>query len=106
MAGARFKPNRSAAKQLLDDSMMGAALGRFAEEGAELTETSAPKIVRGKGSLIFSETAKTAHGWEGRIIVRSPFWHFPEYGHSRYPPRPYLRPSVQKLLSRYGGRFK
>lgn len=104
--GIRFEPNRKATRLLAVEAQMRRALGKIAEDGAAQVEAAAPRIVKQRGSRIYSETAQGPDGWEGRVIVRSPFWHFPEIGHSRYPPRPYLRPTVQKLISRYGGRFK
>lgn len=106
MAQIRFTPNRAAARDLASSAAMQSAMQRIADEGAELVEAGAPRIVKHKGSRIYGATEKDADGWMGLVTVRSPFWHFPEYGHSRYAPRPFLRPGVQKLLSQYGGRFQ
>lgn len=102
----KFTPNRSAVSQLMDGEQMRSTLQRVAEQGAEFVDQGAPSIVKHRGSRIYGSTEKEPAGWVGRVAVRSPFWHFPEYGHSRYAPRPFLRPGVQKLLSQYGGRFQ
>jgi hypothetical protein len=102
----RFKPNRQAAKQLLGDEPMRRAMEQIARQGADNVEARAPRIVKHRGSRIYGEAKSDSGEWIAYIAVRSPFWHFPEYGHSRYAPRPFLRPGVQEVLSRHGGRFK
>jgi hypothetical protein len=41
-----------------------------------------------------------------RSRVKSPKWHFLEFGTRNNAARPYIRPAAQALLSRYGGRFE
>ena len=103
--GIRIHVDPRAAEKLSRASQMAAALGAVADDAAAEVERRAPRIVRGRGSRIYGEVQQTADGAEGIVAVKSPFWHFPEYGHSRYPPDPYLRPGVQATLSKVNGRF-
>lgn len=105
-ADIRLKLNPRAAAEIANATQMRSAMDRLAEEGVEQVEAAAPSIVKQTGSRIYGKAENDGDGWYARVAVQSPFWHFPEYGHSRYPPRPYLRPTIQKLISRYGGRFK
>lgn len=106
MAELKVNINRGAVNDLARSADMNRYMKNIAEEGAKEVERRAPRIVKQSGSRIFGTTNTTVSGVEGRVVVKSPFWHFPEFGHSRYAPRPYLRPGVQALLSRIGGRWK
>lgn len=96
-----FTPNARGISSLSRTPEMTRYLRRIADEGARDVVAAAPGIVKHQGSRIYGE----ASDGEGRIVVDSPFWHFDEYGNRKYRQRPYIRPTVQRLLSRYGGRF-
>lgn len=96
-----FRPDARGIDALARTPEMTRYLARIADEGARDVEASAPRIVKHRGSRIYGE----ASDGEGRIIVDSPFWHWREYGTSKMAQRPYIRPTVQRLLARYGGRF-
>lgn len=102
----RFTPNRRAAVEIAAGPKMAAYLERVAEAAAAEVDRRASSIVKHRGSLISGGVTRTAAGAEGRVTVKSPFWHLPEHGSSRFPPRPYIRPGVQAVLSRVGGRWK
>lgn len=102
----RFTPNRRAAVEIARDPKMAAYLDRVAEAAAVEVDRRAPSIVKHRGSDISGGVTSTAAGAEGRVTVLSPFWHFAEFGHAKFPPRPYIRPGVQAVLSRVGGRWK
>lgn len=97
-----FAPNRRGIDALAHSAEMDRYLTRIAKEGAAEVEQAAPGIVKVTGSRIYGEGSRG----EGRIVVDSPFWHFPEYGGRKFTMRPYIRPTVQRLLARHGGRFK
>lgn len=106
MAGLVFIPNPAASAQLARSPQMSQFLKKIADDAAVEVERRAPSIVKHRGSRIAGEVRQTVAGAEGIVLVDSPFWHFAEIGHSRYPARPYIRPGVQAVLSKYGGRWK
>lgn len=96
-----FRPDARGIAALARTPEMTRYLRGIAEDGAREIEAAAPNIVTQTGSRIYGE----ASNGEGRIVVDSPFWHFPEYGAGRYAQRPYIRPTVQRFMVRIGGRF-
>lgn len=102
---AHFTPRRGAARDIASGPKMAAYMGAVADAGAAEVERRASSIVT-KSGTIEGDVEKGKQGWEAVVRVRSSFWHFPEIGHARFPPRPYLRPGVQAVLSRVGGRWR
>lgn len=85
---------------------MAAYLERVSRAAVVEVDRRAPSIVKHRGSRISGGVTRTTAGAEGRVTVKSPFWHFPEYGHARFPPRPYIRPGLQAVLTLVRGRWK
>lgn len=98
---ARFTPNARGIAALARTREMDRYLEGIARQGAADVAANAPGIVRHAGARIDGE----ARDGVGRFFVDSPFWHLPEYGATRYPMRPYIRPAAQRLFARLGGRF-
>lgn len=96
-----FTPDPRGIAALARSADMDRFLRGVAERGAAEVEAAAPSIVTQTGSRIYGE----ASDGEGRIVVDSPFWHFPEFGAIKYRQRPYIRPTVARYLARIGGRF-
>lgn len=95
-----FQVNSDLKGVLERDPGVNAYLRRVAAATAQAVEREAPGIVRDNGRF-YSE----AGIGETRVVVDSPFWHWPEFGGTNFPHRPYIRPTVQRLLSAMGGRW-
>lgn len=103
MSEIRFKPNPKAAEQLADSAAMRKAMLHVAGQGADEVRRRAPqRVLAPQKARVYA--AALDDGAE--IVVRSPIWHWFEYGTRLIPPQPYIRPAVQQILSRYGGRFQ
>jgi hypothetical protein len=76
-------------------------LQRLADEGADAVRANLPPFLVHRGAEV---TGKVVDG-AAVVEVRSSFWHWPEFGTVRMAMQPYLRPGVQVVLSRHGGRF-
>lgn len=104
----RFELNRRAAKQLANDAGMRRAVEKVAGDITEEMENRAPDMVR-RNSTFSTDTQKGRDGWEGLAIVKSPFWHWAEFGtagrHFRTP-QPFVRPAGQSVISRMRGRWR
>lgn len=101
----KFVPNRNFNKEAANTPEMRRFLEKVAIEAAAEVERRAPKMVKHKGSSIVGRLAERQGYAIGQVIVRSHWWHWREYGTSRMAPRPYIRPGVQAVISRYGGRL-
>lgn len=101
----RYRANPRAARQLAESVQMRTYMQSAATTGGREVAQRAPHVegppIDGKG-----EVRMGSHGWEAVVIAESPIWHLPEFGGGHFPSRPYLRPGVQALLSRLGGRWK
>lgn len=108
MAEMRFEFDRQSIQRIQSDTDMRKAVESIASDVASEIERRAPGMVRSNGRF-FAETERSGDGWEGRAAVKSPFWHWAEYGtsgrHFRSP-QPYIRPAAQSVMSRLGGRWK
>jgi hypothetical protein len=102
----KFKPNPNAARELARSAEMGRYLENVAEDMADEVDRRAPNWIKRAGAEFVGSSSQTTDGQEGRVVVRSSFWHLPEFGSRNNAPRPYLRPGVQAILSRVGGRWK
>lgn len=98
----RVNIDRRAVERLARDRAVLEFTHQVAEAAAEDIEARAPSIVKGSTSRFYAKREDDG----STVAVKSSFWHFPEYGHSRYPPNPYIRPSVQRILTRVRGRFR
>lgn len=100
----RFELNRQADEQLMQSAEMRRFLGQLAGETVAEMERRAPEMVSRNATF-----RTEVHDGEGRAIVKSPFWHWAEYGtagrHFRTP-QPFIRPAAQSIISRYRGRWK
>lgn len=96
-----FRPNPAGIAAMARTPQMDRYLGALADGAAEVVSRSAPSIVRHQGARIYGE----ARSGVGRVVIDSPFWHLPEYGASRYPMAPFIRPAVAAYLARVGGRL-
>lgn len=96
-----FTPNPAGIAALARAPQMNRYLGAVADGAAAAVSSAAPSIVRHQGARIYG----AAQGGTGRVVVDSPFWHLPEYGATRYPMAPFIRPTVAAYLARVGGRL-
>lgn len=102
MSAFRFVLNKQAADQLARSAGVEQFLHDVATDAAAEVDRRAPRIVKGAGMSIGADSERG----EARVVVVSPFWHWPEYGTSKYPAKSYLRPGVQAIITRRGGRWK
>lgn len=104
----RFELDRNAAKKLANDTAMKRAMESVASDITAEMERRAPDMVKRNGTFS-TETKKGSDGWEGRAMVKSPFFHWAEWGtsgrHFRSP-QPFIRPAGQAILSKFNGRWK
>lgn len=100
----RFELNRQADEQLMKSPEMRRFLNGVADETVAEMERHAPEMVRSNAKF-----RTEVDDGEARAIVKSPFWHWAEYGtagrHFRSP-QPFIRPAAQSIISRYRGRWK
>lgn len=104
----RFELNRQADEQLAKAVAMKAAMTKVADEITEDMERRAPDMIRSTGTFS-TDAEKGTSGWAGLAIVKSPFWHWAEFGtagHHFRSPQPFIRPAGQSVISRMGGRWK
>lgn len=102
-ARVRFEPNRKAGDQLAKSTDMARALERVAGDAADAVGAAAPQRVKAQSGARFY-AKRSSEG--ANIIVKSSMWHWWEYGTRFIPAAPFVRPNVQKVITRYGGRFK
>lgn len=95
-----FKLNRKGIAELEKGPDVAAARQKVAEEIASEIERNAPSMVKRTGKFHVDVS-----GDEIKAVVRSPYWHWAEHGTTKQPARPYIRPSVARVLSRHGGKF-
>jgi HK97 gp10 family phage protein len=82
---------------------------KIAEDAAEDVRRRAPYDSGALQESVKGSVELTSSGYVAKVTVggrEAWYWLFPEFGTSRVPARPYLRPGVQATLSRYGGRFR
>lgn len=99
----RVSIDRRAIERLARDRAVLEFTQQVAEAAVDEIEADAPSIVKAPTTARFYAKGD---GDGSTVVVKSSFWHFPEYGNSRYPPNPYIRPSVQRILTRVRGRFR
>jgi hypothetical protein len=98
-----FKAHRNAARELAKDRRVAQHSLAVAEEAARDINGRAPARVKApRGARIYARQA----GSGAEVVVKSPVWHWWEFGTRFIPPQPYIRPSVQRALTRAGGKFK
>lgn len=95
-----FTVDHAGIRQLARSPQVTAYLRTVAEKGARDIEEVAPSIVTKNGEV----RAESNRG-EARIVVKSPFWHWPEYGGTNFAHRPYIRPTFARLMAQFGGRL-
>jgi hypothetical protein len=102
VTGIKFTPNRRAAAELERSAGVTRLLGRVADEAAAEAQQRLPypKILGG-----IKITGASSPG-EGRVVINGSGWHLWEYGTKNHGPRPAVRPGVQAVIARYGGRWK
>jgi hypothetical protein len=101
-----FTPRRDINKIVGSMPEMKTYIGNVAEEAAREVESRLPHPRILGGIKVTSETKMGADGWEGEVRVAGHGWHLYEWGSVNNGPKPALRPGVQAVLSRFGGRFK
>ncbi len=84
---------------------MQAYLADLGRSAAAEAERRVPHV-EGERIVVSSGVELGPRGWRAVVHATSSIWHLPEFGGGRFPPRPYLRPGVQALLSRVGGRWR
>lgn len=103
-----FKLNRQGIAEIAGGEGMRAHMQNLADDAAAEIERRAPSMVKTARSRVYGRVVKAGDGWSAEAVVKSAVWHWPEYGtagrHFRTP-EPYIRPGVQAVLSRSGGRF-
>lgn len=104
--GVRFVPNPRAAQQLARAPEMRRYMQSVADTAAGEVDSRKPELRGGRRIHIDADTDLGPDGWEGRVVIRSPFWHLFEFGSRNNPARPYVRPGVQAALSRVRGRWR
>jgi hypothetical protein len=108
MTEIRFEPNPDATRLLASGDGMRDAMSRVAAEIVDDMERRAPAMVR-NNARFFTTTDRDSDGWAGLAAVKSPFWHWAEFGtagrHFRSP-QPFIRPAAQATISRKGGRWR
>ena len=106
MARARFTPRPGATRELARSQEMGAFLGAVADAAAGETERRLPYPRLLGGVRVDGTTDLTGDGYEGQVVITGPGWHLWEYGTVNHGARPAIRPGVQAVLSRVGGRWR
>lgn len=98
-----FKANRSAIKPIAKDQRLQRHAMAVAEEAARDIQSRAnPRVKAPSGARIYAR--KSDGGAE--VVVDSPTWHWWEFGTRLIAPQPYIRPAVQRALTKAGGKFK
>lgn len=97
-----FTPNPNLARDMAGSPEVQAILEGVAQEIIREVEAAAPRFVKDEGRAEFEATVDDDGG---HATVRSPMWHLAEYGTSKTPPAPYIRPAAQAVLNRRGGRL-
>lgn len=97
-----FKANPNLARDMARSPEVQRILEDVAQEVVEAIEAATPRFVTEDSTTVFESGSEDGVGF---ATIRSPLWHFPEYGTSKTPPAPYIRPAAQAVLNRRGGRL-
>jgi hypothetical protein len=106
VAKARFTPNPQAAQQLASGAEMGAYLRDVADDAAGEVRRRLPYPRLLGGVRVSGTSHLSASGYEGAVVIDGPGWHLWEYGTKNHGGRPAIRPGVQTVISRVGGRWR
>lgn len=99
----RFKPNPRAAALLAQDRRLQAHVLAVADDAAQDVRNRAPARVKApRNARFYARQIKDG----AEVVAKSPIWHWPEFGARNFPPQPYIRPAVQRALTKAGGKFK
>jgi HK97 gp10 family phage protein len=104
----RFVPNPGMERALASTQDMRIYLKRVAEAGAEEAKQRAPVDSGALRDSIKGDVEMGPQGYEAKVSAgdrKAFYWGMVEFGTSKKGARPYLRPGVQAMLSRFGGRF-
>lgn len=100
---ASSKMNHNASKELQNSPAVKRFIADVAEDAAtDIKQRADERVMAPKSARVF--TRQTSEGTE--VVLKSPIWHWQEFGAAHYPSRPNIRPSVQRTLSKVKGRFK
>lgn len=108
-ADVRFTMDRGAVAELARQAEMGRYLNGIADQMAKEVARRAPVSTGALRSSIQSSVEATAKGYVAKVSAGSRkafYWHMIEFGTSRNGAHPFIRPGVQTVLSRVGGRWK
>lgn len=99
----RVSIDRRAVERLARDRAVLDYTHQVAEAAVDDIESRAPAIVKSPANARFY-AKRDSDG--STVVVKSSWWHFPEFGARYYPANSYIRPAVQRILSRVKGRWK
>jgi hypothetical protein len=102
----KFKPNPAAARELASSPDMARLLERVADQAAGEAQRRLPYPRIMGGITVEGDSTITRDGAEGRVVIHGSGWHLWEFGTKNHPARPAIRPGVQDVISRFGGRWK
>lgn len=100
-----FTRNRAFEREVARSAEMRKFLGSIAQDAAREVEGRLPHPDILGGLTVTSDTRQGGDGWEGLVEVHGPGWALYEFGTSLYGAKPAIRPGVQAVLSRHGGRL-
>lgn len=101
----RFVANPNAAKDIARSDGMRRYMDGIAETAAAEVDRRKPNLPGRRAIDVTSDSNLGVDGWEGRVTVKSSFWHLHEFGSARTTAHPYLRTGVQTVLARIRGRW-
>jgi HK97 gp10 family phage protein len=104
-----FHPNPGMERALAATPEMKRYLDQIADEAAEEVRRRVPVDSGTLRDSIEATVERTPEGYVAKVTVgnrKAFYWGMVEFGTSRLGARPYFRPGIQALLSRFGGRFK
>lgn len=104
-AEVRFVANPRAVEQLLHDEGMRRMISRVGVAAKREVAARAPRRTGKLAKSVRYKLVETPDGWVASVNFGRFYGRFYEFGTSKTPARPFLRPGVRAAITRFNGRI-